>query len=605
MKAYRDKRVKSNLIYLKIENPRDKQIAFQLNATIKEMNLAVLPVDVECKETIVGICDIFLQYNVLVDESTNDFLKRALTRAVKRENALKAVQNEVNSIKNRLHNGDNFQDYTSVCDRLLPHQKAGAMIANIYNRYAFYYDTGTGKTVLALEVIAQKEQIDNASFLIICPKTIIKTAWMSDSRRYYPKLKLLPLSKNYSIDDYKKLYLHWNKIDKDITIEEKFIPGDKWDVGSIHKRLETIKGMLLPRAKHYIVNPELFKVNMGFYKKLNIKGLVVDESAMLKNYRSEISVEVRKFSERLKYVYLLSGKPAPNHTLEYFPQMKIIDPKTFSMTYGKHINDYYRQDGYTYSFRSRDSERKVINFIGNRSITLSKEECIDLPEKTYQIRKIDLPHKATRVYQDMLYDFYIEFMNKGSKIDLSVTTKLASLMKLRQITSGFIIKDSESIFLHDVKEKELMDLLDDIGNHQAIIWCQFQYEIERIASLLGKRNKKVVTAYGITKNVDSSISLFKSGRADYIIAHPKTLKYGVTLTNCTYAIYYSMSYSHEEYYQSHDRIFRKGQTNKCTYVFIQAENTIDEHIFEVVRNKKSQTQLFEMLMKDAEKAANT
>ena len=119
--------------------------------------------------------------------------------------------------------------------------------------------------------------------------------------------------------------------------------------------------------------------------------------------------------------------------------------------------------------------------------------------------------------------------------------------------------------------------------------------------MLKKRNKNVVTAFGNTKDVDDSILKFKNGVADYIIAHPKTLKYGVTLTNCSYAIYYSMSYSHEEFYQSHDRIYRKGQINKCTYIFIQAENTIDERIYEVVQNKKSEIELFEMLMKDAEK----
>ena len=38
-----------------------------------------------------------------------------------------------------------------------------------------------------------------------------------------------------------------------------------------------------------------------------------------------------------------------------------------------------------------------------------------------------------------------------------------------------------------------------------------------------------------------------------------------------------------------------------TYIFIQVENTIDERIYEVVQNKKSEIELFEMLMKDAEK----
>ena len=42
-------------------------------------------------------------------------------------------------------------------------------------------------------------------------------------------------------------------------------------------------------------------------------------------------------------------------------------------------------------------------------------------------------------------------------------------------------------------------------------------------------------------NKDQSIKDFKDGTAQYIIAHLATLKYGVTLTNRTYVVYYSMA----------------------------------------------------------------
>jgi hypothetical protein len=604
MKAYRNKKTRSNVILLNIESPKDKQIAFQLNATIKKDNLAVLPIDTENEKSIIKIFKTFLSNDVLVDENTNKFLNRALEAAGKRKRKLNKLNGKLNIIKRRLQNKDSFDEHIGICEELLPHQKAGAIIANTFNRFAFYYDTGTGKTVLALEIIAQKEQKENASFLILCPKTIIKTAWMNDCLKFYPKMKLLPLSKNITIDDYKKIYLHWNKIDADVPLEERFIDSYAWDVGSVQKRLEKIQNQLIPRAKHYIVNPELFKLNIEFYEDLEVEGLIVDESSMLKNYYSEISTDVRIFSQHLKYVYLLSGKPAPNHTLEYFPQMKVIDPKSFSMSFGKYKEMYYKKEGLyetDHKFKSKDCEREVIRLIGSRSITLAKEDCLKLPEKTYQFRKLVIPTKAREKYYEMLTNYYIKFKEKEKEHEVNVATKLASLMKLRQITSGFIIKDGQELFLHDEKEKELLNVLDEIGSHQAIIWCQFQYEINRIYNLLKKRNKNVVTAFGNTKDVDDSILKFKNGVADYIIAHPKTLKYGVTLTNCSYAIYYSMSYSHEEFYQSHDRIYRKGQINKCTYIFIQAENTIDERIYEVVQNKKSEIELFEMLMKDAEK----
>lgn len=109
--------------------------------------------------------------------------------------------------------------------------------------------------------------------------------------------------------------------------------------------------------------------------------------------------------------------------------------------------------------------------------------------------------------------------------------------------------------------------------------------------------KTVVTAYGETENKNKSINDFKTGSAQYIIAHPNTLKYGVTFTNCSYAIYYSISYSFEEYYQSHDRIYRKGQSRPCTYIFLNAKNTIDEIMFETIMGKKSRAEFREKVLK--------
>ena len=39
-------------------------------------------------------------------------------------------------------------DYTPVCKALMKHQKIGAAIAQRYNKFGFFFDTGTGKTLM-------------------------------------------------------------------------------------------------------------------------------------------------------------------------------------------------------------------------------------------------------------------------------------------------------------------------------------------------------------------------------------------------------------------------------------------------------------------------
>ena len=146
-----------------------------------------------------------------------------------------------------------------------------------------------------------------------------------------------------------------------------------------------------------------------------------------------------------------------------------------------------------------------------------------------------------------------------------------------------------------------MVLLDEIGDNQVLIWCNFQFEIEIIEKELLRRNCSVVTAYSKTKQLDENIHLFKIGKRQYMVAHPKTLKYGVSFTRCHYAIYNSLSYSFEDYYQSHDRIYRAGQKNNCFYYHLLSENTIDQVIYDNIGDKRMTSKVFEQLIKKSSK----
>ena len=64
------------------------------------------------------------------------------------------------------------------------------------------------------------------------------------------------------------------------------------------------------------------------------------------------------------------------------------------------------------------------------------------------------------------------------------------------------------------------------------------------------------------------------------------MAHGQTLTNCSYAVYFSLSHSLELQDQSEDRIHRKGQINKCTYYFLLAKNTVDSSILDALQGKR-------------------
>lgn len=521
-----------------------------------------------------------------------------------------------NRIKSRV---DNFSEITPTQkqNKLYKHQRAGCLLAERYDRFAFFYDTGTGKTVMALDIINSKYRKDGTKFLIIAPKAIIQTAWMEDARNYYPEMRILPLTTNFKENKRRKLLEQWKTPEKArlssfllnrqdnyldflamITGNEEFLDIDDEDDN------RTIGDMV----QHYIINAELFIRNPEKYiSELGVNGLVVDESAVMKNYQSITSNAIIEAASKMKYVYLLSGKPAPNNELEYFSQMKSVDPDTFHMSYSKFASDFGVDDSQRNVWLDNEAKETLSKLISARSLIISKDDCLDLLPTTEVVHQFELPEDIMREY-DRLYEnclAVIKGMDKSTRVYTSAS-KLAVLMKLRQMASGFFIinnedgrkSESEIIPIHDSKIEELENIINQIDDEQVIIWCQFKYEIKRVEELLSKYGK-VVTAFGGTKDVNESIADFKEGRAKYIVAHPKTLKYGVTFTNCRYAVYYSFSYSAEDYDQSHDRIYRLGQKQKCTFYFLQAENTIDELMYQKVMNKLSNAEFFEWLIKDA------
>lgn len=446
---------------------------------------------------------------------------------------------------------------------LMEHQRVCRDIAKMFDSYGLFLDTGTGKTLTALSIMEEKPLV---KWVIFCPKPIIKTAWLEDARDFFPRIKILPLSNNFKKQDYLDMAKEWG-----VRIKGRDTKAQ-------------IMSKMASQAQGYIVNPESYNRTIEFILDQGVQGMIFDESVKLKNHTSKMCKNIIALSDKLEYKYLLSGKPAPNNRLEYFAQMRILDPTTFGTNFYKFRDKFFEPCGYMgYDWRMKGD--KVTDFykhLNLNSITISKEDCLDLPPLTYQKRMLELSGDVAKYYKQMEKERFLAIGDNWA----SAPNVLASIMKLRQITGGFMI-DSEdnTVPIHNTKLNELMLVLEEIGDKPVIIWTNFKNEIATVSNALKAKGKSFVTAYSGTKDVDKSIADFKEGRVQYIIANPQTLKYGATFTHCTYAIYYSLSYSFDDFYQSRDRIYRKGQTKPCTIIFLLCEDTVDEIILHALQNK--------------------
>ena len=218
-----------------------------------------------------------------------------------------------------------------------------------------------------------------------------------------------------------------------------------------------------------------------------------------------------------------------------------------------------------------------------------KSECLDLPEKIYYKRYVDLSPEQMEDY-NKLKDELMLLIEQDNV--MTVNNVLTKLLKLHQIACGFINHDEGvKVYENSKKIEELGNTIDEMSG-KIIIWANYIHNIKEIESFIKKEygENSVVTYYGETSAEDRDIAKQRFNNdpeCRFFIGNPQTAGYGLTLVAAENEIYFSNSYDIEKRQQSEDRAHRIGQTKNVNIVDIIARNTVDETIMKSLKTKKS------------------
>jgi len=436
-----------------------------------------------------------------------------------------------------------FTKYSNdyLYDKLFTHQKQALALASLFDSYALFLETGCGKTLVAIRLIQMRQE----PTLIVCPLSVIEGVWIPELKKWAPELTACNL---------------WDHFRKKKTID---IP-DSFDT--------------------YLINFESFKKIK--HPEDYFKFIIIDESAALKCNKTQITKKFISIKDNIKYKLILSGLPAPNGIMEYWGQMAFINERLLGKNFYAFRNKYFRTGGYggfQYYLKANATE-EIMSKINEQAFHISKFDCLTLPDQLFEKRIIEMSKEQRQAYDDMWKQNIMEFKGHTTL----AMNELSKIMKCREVTSGFVINEyGMPIFISDTKLKVLKAVLNDEISHekQVIIWCNFHYEIEMIFKEFGD---EACMLYGGIKQheKDQNIKDFQNKKKRLLIAHPKTGGKGLTLVNSSYQIWFSLSYSEEDHKQATDRIHRIGQTEKCTYIYLLAKDSIDEVIHNALLKKK-------------------
>lgn len=459
---------------------------------------------------------------------------------------------------------------------LWEHQQRGVALASVNSRYAFFYDTRTGKTRMAYQIMLDALKAGTASRCIVFVPSSIIPDWLSDAKAF-PELKV---------------NAYYN------------------DTKTKHAALTHPCHILLFSIEQAASNAELLS-------RLHFDICFFDESSKLKNHKSQISKFMREYSKNVFRFYLLSATPAPNGYHEYYTQMMCIDPYIFPIARTHFVNKYFNNTSRDTKYeRLKIKEELRIEFEG-----LLEEYAIYVDQKVMPTagKKFIIQEYALDTDTQKLYDTMCRDMSAIVN-DTEITVDMAAAMrsKLQQIVSGFVINtevkkeiatakflkeeylgtDKEIEILpvaRDARLQELANLLEKHNDERKfIVWANYKQEFHDIATLLYQKGYSFGILNGDTPLAEKErlVNCFKRiNDIEILICHPLSVGMGKNFTESHIAIYYSLTDSWEAFKQSSERIAGhiKVQPKQCLYYILQARKTINTLMYDNIANKRDQS----------------
>ena len=351
--------------------------------------------------------------------------------------------------------------------------------------------------------------------------------------------------------------------------------------------------------KILVMNIEAFSTKRGFEFAVRfLLGhtalMAIDESTTIKTPGSARSKNTEKAGIGAYYRRILTGSPVTKSPMDLYQQCAFLSDDCLG------LHSYYAfQARYaviverqlaTHSFKQIVGYRRLDELkekLDNFSFRVKKEECLDLPDKLYVKREVDLTDEQAKAYNQMK-TLALAQLN-GSVV--STVNALTQLMRLHQIVCGHVKMDNGDVVeLPNHRIDELLNIIEETDG-KIIIWATYRHDIEAIKLALQKAYgmDAVGTYYGDTEGDERQRVVADFQDPDkplrFFVGNPSTGGYGLTLTAANTVVYYSNSFDLEKRLQSEDRAHRIGQTKNVTYIDLIAPGTVDEKIVKALRDK--------------------
>jgi SNF2 family DNA or RNA helicase len=423
---------------------------------------------------------------------------------------------------------------------LFPFQRRGLDETAAFNRVAYYWDMGLGKTFVG----AEKAVTLGVKILVVCQKSKIDD-WVKHFKSIYG---LTP----------------YNLTDK---IDFEWFFNRPW------------KGVF-PEPEHLIVG--VVNYDLIFRRKdfltLDQFTLVLDESSQIQNEKAKRTKFILKMNPL--NVVLLSGTPTSGKYENLWAQLNLIGWGISQRVYNKQYVNWKTIEVGDMPLKvvDKDDPYKNIDRLKSKmreygAVFLKTDEVFELPKQNF----IEVTVPTTKEYRKFQRAKIVQTIDSlGQGVELIGDTTLTMRLYSRMLCGH----------LNPAKLAAFRDLCEST-NDRLIVFYNFNAELEILRHIASEiLGKPVSEVNGHTKD----LTAYETEENSVTFVQYQAGAMGLNLQKANKIIYFTPTDKSELFEQSKKRIHRIGQEKPCFYYLLVCKNSVEDNdIFPLLGLRKELT----------------
>jgi SNF2 family DNA or RNA helicase len=467
------------------------------------------------------------------------------------------------------------------------HQCDGACRVIHKKRFGLFFEMATGKTLtslMAADELFARGLIERV--LVVCPISLFST-WKDEA------------------DKHLKEKVNFHILWAETTRKKK----------AAEKRKEAVHEFMSAKGRVFGITSwdTLPRIEDDYFEALGYDPdkdehelpifVIGDESSFIKNRTAGRTESAIRIADASSYVTALTGTPYVSNAADLWSQMRFLSQKYAGQSYWRYAHRYILFDNSPWQRPigiRRENSKELKSLISVFSMSVSKEEVLNLPKKMHQVRVLAAASEQKRVLRKMMeeFEFTVQAIKKGKKSKkeerILIRNALSRVNKLQQVTMGWTKNKAKEViyFKQNPKVDALFEILEEASGHRVVVFSRYVEDLKLLSVKLTKAKISHVEYHGRipAKKADKNLQKFKSRKVTAFLCQVQKGGFGLDLTASDVCIYVSNWWSAGVRRQSEDRLHRPGQENRPLYIDLMVEDSMDRAIKDAIKRNQSLAQ---------------